>query len=183
MTTDSEIKVKFNKHSYEKINPPRDLRDDERNALEFLLAQSFTGCEELRKQLPFTKVSAACKTCGSIYLEVDQIAALPSQVEFTCPVFANTEDTHGMFLQVLTLVRDGYLDELQIWRGDLESVMTYPDLTDSEIYIEEFSAESEPDDMPKWKQILWYVIPSLILIVAAPVLIMVLLSQCTDKFH
>lgn len=93
----------------------RPLKPRERALIEALLVEPFAGREELSAQL---KV-ALCRSIddeGSLALSVT--GAAPAPVMFRVPVEGETHDPDGMSVAILLHVVDGYLEELEVFRGD-----------------------------------------------------------------
>jgi hypothetical protein len=129
MNSDADPEIQVVQHDYVALDPPRDLRPDERGALEILFSQNFPGNVELRRQLDISVATAECRHCGSIFIQIDKVKCSPAQLLAPMPISAYTNAADGMFVEVLALVKDGYLDELRIWRGDGQSILEYPDIS------------------------------------------------------
>jgi hypothetical protein len=100
----------------------------ERKLLDYLLRDPFPGRDLLRSQIDAARVSAEYEDgSGTVVLVVDPAAASRANIRTQVPVIARGTDLDGMFVEVLLRVRDGYLDELEIWRGDLGPILAIPD--------------------------------------------------------
>jgi hypothetical protein len=115
------------------IDPPRELRDDELVALNFLLSHDIQGKIELQKQASVARVSEACMTCGGIVFTVPSDMSSDQIPNGPC-ITADTKDADGMFLEVIAFASKGLLDSMEIWRGDLAPIMTFPDLSEAVVY-------------------------------------------------
>jgi hypothetical protein len=118
--------------SYRVFVPPRPLTNEERKLLTFMLDVPFPGRDELQRQLPHVRVSAECgcgiEGCPVRILWVPPVEGVaPAPVGRRVPVTARGHDRDGMFIQVLVHVVDGWLDELEAWRGDLGPFLQFPD--------------------------------------------------------
>jgi hypothetical protein len=70
-------------------------------------------------------------------LSVDPQASPKANVKGRVPISAETKDADGMFVEINIHVVDGYLDELEMWRGDLGAMKAYPDPSTYEILIQQ----------------------------------------------
>jgi len=122
-------KVRFNQHYWYDVNPPRSLTRREREVLAFMLSKPFPGRDALRQQAETARVVSACSHCATIFFAINRITAPPAHVERRVPIEALGSDVDGMGVQVLLHVVDDYLDELEIWRGDLGEIMEMPEPT------------------------------------------------------
>ena len=87
--------------------------------LDRLLSATFPGVEELRQQVPWLVVSEAYGAPDpTVIFTIDTEKAPPADVECRVPVEARGQDADGMFTQVLLHVDYGYVDELEVLRGD-----------------------------------------------------------------
>lgn len=108
--------------------PPRDLNDWERRLLHSLTSLSFPGSIELRQQIPWVSVAEEYPPGDpSVIFVVNRDASPPAQVEGRIPVEAEGKDDDGMPILILLHVIDGYLWELELFRGDSGSVLRLPE--------------------------------------------------------
>ena len=105
-------------HRIVQVEPPRTLRDKEKELLELMLSQPFEGSNELRSQVTHALVSSECEDCATIEFTVDR-AARPAATPVRVPVEAIGPATDGEVTQVLLHVIDGYLAELELFRSGL----------------------------------------------------------------
>ena len=115
------------------IDPPRELRVDERAVLEKLLSVDFPGVEELRLQIPHTRVRDECGCgCPSVVFTVDKTAAPPAAVETNIPV----EGFARPWIHIMLFVWEGFLDELEVMGSRGKFPKRLPDAESIELYIE-----------------------------------------------
>jgi hypothetical protein len=129
-------------HEFVPITPPRLLNSDEEAILQFLLSADFQGREQLLKQAKSARVIEKCQECLSLIIFVDKLPETIADVKRRVPVHAQGVDLDGGIMQILLHVVHGYLDEIEIYRVDFESVkgMPKPNLLkfigiDDEMYI------------------------------------------------
>jgi len=94
------------------FRPPSDT---ERRLLNFLLRPEFPGKDDLVKQLASAEVRPIDDD-GSLQFRIR--VGSPAVVNGRIPVEAELEDSDGMTIFLLLHVVDGYLNELEIYRGD-----------------------------------------------------------------
>jgi hypothetical protein len=93
----------------------RPLSGTERRLLDALLRPEFSGKEDLIKQLASAEVRRIDDE-GSLQFRIR--AGSPAAVKRRIPVEAEIEDSDGVPIYLLVHVIDGYLNELEIYRGD-----------------------------------------------------------------
>jgi hypothetical protein len=108
------------------INPPRSLRSEEQDILNLLLSADFQGREELLSQTPSVRVSEECTDCRSIKLTVDGKHSTAAIVKRRIPINAEAEDSDNMKIHILLHVVQGFMDEIEIYREDLQNVTAMP---------------------------------------------------------
>ena len=87
----------------------------ERRLLDSLLRPEFPGKDDLIKQLASAEVRQIDDD-GSLQFRIR--GSSPAAVNGRIPVEAELEDSDGMTIFLLLHVIDGYLNELEIYRGD-----------------------------------------------------------------
>lgn len=108
------------------INPPRPLTPEEEGILNRLLSVEFQGQEELLRQAQSVRVSEECKDCRSITTIVDNLPGNAATVKRRIPIEAEAVDVDGAKIHILLHVVYGYIDEIEIYREDLQSVKEIP---------------------------------------------------------
>src|SRR5437868_1942648 len=99
--------------------PPRNLNNWERRMLETLVSLPFPAAEALWLQLDHSKVSEEYPEGDpTVIFVVDREAVPAAMVERRVPVEAEGTDDDGMPILVLLHVIDGYVWELELFRGD-----------------------------------------------------------------
>ncbi|MDJ0771549.1 MAG: hypothetical protein QNJ12_22375 [Ilumatobacter sp.] len=96
----------------------RPLTDQERELLEALTSQDFTGAGDLRHQIDYAQAQRGCNCgCGTIDLRVDRAHAPPAPLtRQPAPGEANVVDDNGDTIAGLILfTNDGYLSSLEIY--------------------------------------------------------------------
>lgn len=121
------IKIEFVAHSWVAEPVPRRLTERERNLLNFLAGHLLKGRDELVLQIQAALVKEYCSHCPSVYFVVDRLLAPEFPLPQTVPVVAQGKDTDGMFLEILLHLREGFLDQLELWRGDGGPIRDLPD--------------------------------------------------------
>ena len=122
-----KVQVRFNQHDWHETTPARMITDRERAVLAFMITRLISGYDELLGQLAAACVTMECRHCASIILTVDQAVTQPSPFAVRVPMMAESKDTDGMSCQLLLHIVEGYLDELEIWRGDPGPIRALPD--------------------------------------------------------
>jgi hypothetical protein len=117
------------------IEPPRELRPDERVALDFLLSHEFKGSAELRRQADIVKVGSRCSCCADIWFSIDRDLVAPAKTRHAVPVTANKTDADGLFLEVFVYTQDGYLAALEMWAGDGKPRYVFPQLKGFDVFM------------------------------------------------
>jgi hypothetical protein len=126
--------IRFNPDRYYAISP-RELTARERDTIFALLAKPFVGRDALLQQLPAALVVMESTRSASIVVKVDQSLAPPASTSERVPAEAHGQDSDGMWFEVLLHVVDGYMDELEIWRGDLGPIMLLPEPSTLDITV------------------------------------------------
>ncbi|HEY9825277.1 MAG TPA: hypothetical protein V6D19_07505 [Stenomitos sp.] len=108
------------------INPPRSLTFQEEEILKLLLSVDFPGREALLIQAHSVRVSEECKDCRSIKLAVDRSSSNAAIVKRRIPIEAETQDVDNMKIHILLHVVQGYMDEIEIYREDLQKIIEVP---------------------------------------------------------
>jgi hypothetical protein len=94
----------------------RDLADDQRALLDFLLTADFEGREEVRKQADTIRTAGSSCDCGCPSFHLNPESHLPAAaVQKTVVVDAHGRDPGGNLVGVLLFVVDGYLAELEVF--------------------------------------------------------------------
>jgi hypothetical protein len=122
-------------HQFIKINPPRQLLLDENNILKKLLTANFKGNSILLDQIKAIRVSEECKFCHSIRFIVKQVDIEPASDMKNLPVEAEGKDQDGAPIHILLFVVNGLLDEMSVFREDIERVKELPNSRDLEITV------------------------------------------------
>jgi hypothetical protein len=95
---------------------PQPLSIEQRAVLDFLLVKDFKGRDELAAQAETVRTSGSSCDCGCPSFSLDPDRTLPAAVvDDTVPVEAHGPARDGSPIGVLLFVRDGYLDELEIF--------------------------------------------------------------------
>jgi hypothetical protein len=105
----------------------------EQSLLGRLLTPKFSGRDELLRQCDSVKVRRIDQN-GSLKL-VPAADAVPATVQRRIPVEARLADNDGMIINILLHVLDGRLNELEIYRDDIEEVERDIDPEELEILI------------------------------------------------
>jgi hypothetical protein len=113
-------------HEFLPVDPPRSLTPAEEGILRQLLLVDFPGRDQLRKQMQSARVVEQCRECQSIVIQVDKLPSNEAPVPRRVPVEAQAADVDGVIMHVLLHVVRGFLDEMEIFREDLESVKELP---------------------------------------------------------
>ena len=94
----------------------RELADDERRLLDFLLSPPFRGRDELAAQALTVQTAGLSCGCGcpSFSLVPDRLLP-PAVVDARVPIEAHGEDPAGNQVGVLLFVDDGYLSEVEVY--------------------------------------------------------------------
>lgn len=91
------------------LSQPRQLTNEERSLLDFLLSANFPGKDALTEQAKQIEVSGECDCgCGTVDFRLAASAAKSNARE---PIFV---EAYGEGVDVLLLVRDGYLQSMEI---------------------------------------------------------------------
>lgn len=114
--------------------PATPLTDKQRTVLEFLLREPFPGRDELARQAETARTTGPSCTCGcpSFGLLADRRLP-PAIVEDLVPVEAVGHDPAGNLIGVLLFVRDGYLDDVEVYSLDASEFAGLPQLEALEI--------------------------------------------------
>lgn len=118
--------------------PPTDqwrkLSKWERETLERMLQEAFTGRDALREQLSGARVRTIDEE-GSLRFEGSADTA-----GYWNPVIARGEDRDGIPIEVLLLVdEDERLNELDIWKGDGSPITRKPEPANLQILVRDTS--------------------------------------------
>lgn len=120
------------------INPPRELTDQEKTLLGFLLSSPFPGRDELLKQAEVVKASGTCLCgCPTIDLKVDPRQAAPAVVRSRVPVEANGFDTRGDAVLVMLFVDKGYMSMLEVVAVGEPDVAVFPQIGSLQVTAEQ----------------------------------------------
>ena len=94
----------------------RPLTDREREILEFLLSVEISGIQELRRQMPVTRVARWDCGCASFDISVDRERATPSAITASPAVEAYSKSRDGVdnAFDLLLWVKDGWLAGVEI---------------------------------------------------------------------
>jgi hypothetical protein len=114
-------------HDVRELHPPRSLTDLEREVL-LAMARNLGAQEGVaRCQIEHALVRAECAVpCPTILLHVTPHACAMLDVPVSVPVEATAPDDDGMTIALLLHVARGYIDELEVFRADGESVVSLP---------------------------------------------------------
>jgi hypothetical protein len=116
-------------HEFQPINPARFLTPDEKAILYHLLSVEFQGREELLRQAQSARVTEECKECHSIVMVVDDLPENMAPVKCRVPVHAQALDLDNGRMHILLHVVGGFMDEMEIYREDLQNVRKLPEPT------------------------------------------------------
>jgi hypothetical protein len=100
---------------------PRQLSNDERAVLDFLLSGEFPGVEALQAQARHATVTHACVCgCPSFNIGVDKTRAVRAETDPTRPVDV---EAHALsddpYFELLLFTDDGWLSYMElVWYGD-----------------------------------------------------------------
>lgn len=110
-----------------RFSPPRALSLPERLLVERLLNAPFEGATELRSQLSTARVVEEFRG-GVTYFKfvVDRERSQRALNELRVPVEGYATDSDGADMVILLHVVEGYLQELELWRGDSVFVRELP---------------------------------------------------------
>jgi hypothetical protein len=126
--------IQFNSDRYYQVSP-RQLTARERETIFALLAKPFVGRDALLQQLPAAQVIMESTRSASIVVRVDRSLAPPASTSERVPAEAHGQDSDGMWFELLLHVVDGYMDELEIWRGDGGPIMILPEPSTLDITV------------------------------------------------
>lgn len=113
-------------HEFSPVNPPRYLTPEEEGILHRLLSVDFQGRDRLLIQAQSARVVEECKECHSIVILVDKLPENVATVKRRVPVHAQTVDSDGGKLHILLHIVHGFIDEMEMYREDLQSVKGMP---------------------------------------------------------
>ena len=108
------------------IDPPSSLTSEEAGILDRLLSVDFQGREELLRQAQSVRVSEECKDCRSIKLIVDNLLENIATLKRRIPIEAEAIDRDNVKIHVLLHVVHGFMDEIEIYREDLQNIAEMP---------------------------------------------------------
>lgn len=111
---------------------PRALSNLERDVLARLLSADFPGQPALLVQASDVKARRIDPN-GSLALSPTR--GTPAEVARRIPVEAEFDDLDGVVVHVLLHVRDGYMNELEIYREDSASLQNEPDPTNFRLIV------------------------------------------------
>lgn len=80
--------------------------------------QKFPWSIAIREQAKTAKVIKECPHCRLVVLSIDREFCPKVEVVCSVPISVHTKDFDEMFVEVFIYVLGGYLDALEIWRGD-----------------------------------------------------------------
>jgi regulator of RNase E activity RraB len=113
-------------HQIVSVLPPRHLTPIEESVLSHLFSVAFPGRDQLITQASHATVSVECLTCPTIEFSIP--TSLPqAPVVRRVPVEAALPDERTGGTHILLHVQDGFLRELEIFRGDGSRVSEIPD--------------------------------------------------------
>ncbi len=113
-------------HEFLPINPPRSLTPEEKGILYHLLSVDFQGRDQLLRQAQSARVTEECKECHSIVIVVDDLPENSAPVKRRVPVHAQAVDLDDGIMHILLHIVNGFIDEVEIYREDLQSVKEMP---------------------------------------------------------
>jgi hypothetical protein len=109
------------------IKPPRSILPQERAILDNLLSANFPGKQMLQKQAASALVSEECEDCKTIKLVVDHVIDNAAEVKRRIPIEAEADDVDGKKIHFLLHVVNGFIDELEIFREDSNTIKRFPE--------------------------------------------------------
>jgi len=115
----------------------RPLKTHERELLEKLLEPEFPGREELRQQLNSVTGKQIFED-GALALQCD--SSHPAPVKCRVPVEAQGQDADGVLISVSLHVVDGFMNELEIVKGDDSKILRTPSPRDFVLIVWRFEA-------------------------------------------
>ena len=98
-----------------------------------LLSTEFPGCKEISQQLGTCLVRIIYEE-GSFEIKPNPLAPA-ALVEKTVPVEAQAKDEDGIRVHFLLFVRNGYVNELEIYKDDGSVIKRLPSPDDLEIIV------------------------------------------------
>jgi hypothetical protein len=115
-------------HGERVLDLARNLTSSEKELMMFLLSRDFPGRQALLEQLQWLKVSRECACgCPSIVFNVDKAHAKPANVNRRIPIEASCiSGNDGSEAHFLLHVVDGWLDEMEAYRDDGQTVTELP---------------------------------------------------------
>jgi len=115
----------------------RPLTTYEREVLEKLLEPEFPGRDELRQQLNSVTAKQIFED-GTLALKCD--STHPAPVKCRVPVEAQGEDADGVLISVALHVVHGFMNELEIVKGDESKILRPPSPRDLVLIVWRFEA-------------------------------------------
>lgn len=105
----------------DELGDPRAASPEEMDLLQHMLSAHFPGSEDLKRQM-WSVVVEQIDRNGSLLLR--PVAPTHATVSRRIPVEASYLDSDGVLVHVLIHVRDGVLNELEIYREDSGDVLS-----------------------------------------------------------
>jgi hypothetical protein len=101
----------------------RELTDEERKLVRFMLTEPFPGRDELLRQLESVQTRGSSCDCGCPSFWLDPAKDLPpADVLESVPVSATGRDPGGNLVGVLLFVNNGYMSDLEVFSFEEHSV-------------------------------------------------------------
>lgn len=113
-------------HESMPINPPRSLTPEEEAVLYHLLSADFQGREELLRQAQSARVAEECRDCRSIKIIVNNLLGNAAVLKRRIPIEAEAVDIDNAKIHILLHVVHGFIDEIEIYREDLQNIKEIP---------------------------------------------------------
>jgi len=133
LTQKVEVTFGAKAHVTEDVRPPRELTQWELGVIERLLSKPFLGRDQIRRQLASARVSNICLHCPTVRLDFGHNPEDRALDEDDTPLRGITPfelygfDADGMLIDILLHVANGYVTELEVYRGDSGPFMALPD--------------------------------------------------------
>jgi hypothetical protein len=113
-------------HRFRKLTQSRLLTDREREVLSILIGEQDRNDGAYTCQQERARVVEECEECPTIVLTIDGDDC-PSVPDHPLPLEAAGFDSSGNAIRVQLFVRDGRINELEVYRIDGETIRDWPD--------------------------------------------------------
>lgn len=144
-----EVTFGTRSHVTRDVNPPRELDKWERSALDRLVSKPFDGRDQIRRQLESVRVTNICLHCPTVRLQCVRDPADKAVGKDNTPLCGivpfelHGVDADGMPIAVLVHVAQGFVTELEVYRGDSGLFIALPQPDAFELLsTEQFHARS-----------------------------------------